>query len=537
MQTARPSWCSMSDFPDSTELWCDKHAVPRGKCACPWSGTDAGLHLVPDVVTDVTDVTHGRDKEGADSNGAELLDDIEEMLAKFVAFPNDHALVATALWACYTHALDASDTSPRIAFLSPEPGSGKTRALEILEMLVPRPLLTVNVTPAYLFRKVSDEAGPPTILFDEIDTVFGPRAKDNEEIRGLLNSGYRKGAVSGRCVVGNGPITTEDMPSFAACALAGLDDLPDTIMSRAIVIRMRRRAPNEHIQAFRRRTHSVAGQALNDRISAWITSVWADLDGAWPDLPAGIEDRNADVWEPLLAIADAAGGHWPERARESAVAFVTDAATSQGGFGLQLLADIRTAFGDALSMATDVLIEALITMDESPWADIRGKALDARGLSRRLSKYGIKPKVIRFGDTTGRGYERADLHDAWVRYLPDLIVTDVTHVTDVRIKEGAKLHINQIILTSDKTTHREYETQEAADVRALSEECVTSVTSVTSALPDTTPHNETDSGPSQCQTCDTPLLLNNGRTQCERCRLDALVIDELDGQMMERITP
>ncbi len=516
MQNADFGRCDVNQFPDSTELWCDSCGCSRGKCGHAWPELDGGLHVVPDVPPNAKNI------EPLD--GAALLDDVERMLARFVAFPSDHALVATALWACYTHALDASDTSPRIAFLSPEPGSGKTRALEILEMLVPRPLLTVNVTPAYLFRRVSDEAGPPTILFDEVDTVFGPRAKENEEVRGLLNSGYRKGATAGRCVVGNGPITTEDMPSFAACALAGLDDLPDTIMSRAIVIRMRRRAPNEVIESFRRRTHSGAGQVLNERISAWVISAWADLDGAWPDLPAGVEDRNADVWEPLLAIADAAGGHWPERAREAAVAFVTDAATSSGGVGLQLLADIRTAFGDALSMATDVLIEALITMDESPWADMRGKAIDARGLSRRLGKYGIKPKVIRTGDKTPRGYDRADLHDAWVRYLPDLIVADVADVEDVRDKEGAKLHINQIILTSDKTTHREYETQEAAVARLLPQECATSAT---------TAHAQAEVrslfDPTNCQTCTAPLLLNNGRTQCERCRLDALV--------NERITP
>jgi len=73
------------------------------------------------------------------------------------------------------------DTTPRLAFLSPEPASGKTRALEITERLVLNPVPAVNVSPAYLCRKVG--AGNTTILFDEIDTVFGPKAKENEEIR------------------------------------------------------------------------------------------------------------------------------------------------------------------------------------------------------------------------------------------------------------------------------------------------------------------------------------------------------------------
>jgi hypothetical protein len=141
---------------------------------------------------------------------------VETFLARFVAFPSEHALIAATLWTAHTHALDAFETSPRLAFLSPEPGSGKTRALEILELLTVRPLLTVNVTPAYLFRKVSDEAGPPTILYDEIDTVFGPKAKDNEDIRGMLNSGYRKGAVAGRCVVKGRTIETRRLGSLPA---------------------------------------------------------------------------------------------------------------------------------------------------------------------------------------------------------------------------------------------------------------------------------------------------------------------------------
>ena len=180
-----------------------------------------------------------------EQDGAQVLDDVRALLARFVSFPDEHTLDATTLWAAHTHALDAFDTSPRLAFLSPEPGSGKTRALEILELLVVRPLLTVNVTPAYLFRKVSDEAGPPTLLYDEIDTVFGPKAKDNEDIRGMLNSGYRKGATAGRCVIKGKTVETEELPSYAAVALAGLDDLPDTIQTRSIVVRMRRRAPHE----------------------------------------------------------------------------------------------------------------------------------------------------------------------------------------------------------------------------------------------------------------------------------------------------
>ena len=370
---------------------------------------------------DVPDV----DPHGETLNGATVLDQVEAMLARFVAFPSEHALTAVTLWIAHTHALTAFETTPRLAFLSPEPGSGKTRAMEILELLVLRPLLTVNVTPAYLFRKVADDAGPPTVLYDEIDTVFGPRAKDNEDIRGMLNAGYRRGAVAGRCVIKGKTVEVEELPAFAAVALAGLDDLPDTIMSRSIVVRMRRRAPTERIESYRRRVHEADGHKLRDELAAWISAVRAELVDAWPKLPDGIEDRNADVWEPLLAIADAAGGHWPERARVTAVTLVTAARESNGGgFGVKLLADLRRVFGTEPSMSTEALIESLCAMDESPWADLRGKSLDARGLSRRLSKYDVKPKLIRSGERVFRGYERAELVDAWTRYLPAEEVTD-----------------------------------------------------------------------------------------------------------------
>jgi Protein of unknown function (DUF3631) len=361
------------------------------------------------------------DPYGETLDGAAVLDQVEAMLARFVAFPSDHALTAVTLWVAHTHALTAFETTPRLAFLSPEPGSGKTRAMEILELLVLRPLLTVNVTPAYLFRKVADEAGPPTVLYDEIDTVFGPRAGDNEDIRGMLNAGYRRGAVAGRCVIKGKTVEVEELPAFAAVALAGLDDLPDTIMSRSIVIRMRRRAPTERIESYRRRVHEGEGHDLRDQLAEWVSVVWAELEGAWPKLPEGIEDRNADVWEPLLAIADAAGGDWPERARVTAVTLVTAAQeTNGGGFGVKLLADLRRIFGNEPTLSTESIIEALCALDESPWADLRGKALDARGLSRRLGKYGIKPKLIRNGERVFRGYERAELLDAWVRYLPEI---------------------------------------------------------------------------------------------------------------------
>ncbi len=257
--------------------------------------------------------------------GAELLDAVETFLGRFVAYPSEHARIAHVLWIAHAHLMDCWESTPRIAFLSPEPGSGKSRCLEVTEPLVPRPVHAVNTTPAYLFRKVSDESGPPTILYDEIDTVFGPKAKDNEDIRGMLNAGHRKGAVAGRCVVRGKIVETEELPAYCAVALAGLNDLPDTIMSRSIVVRMRRRAPNEKVEPWRLRINAPQAKPLREALDAWASSAPEEFD--WPELPPEIQDRNADVWEALVAVADLAGKHWPERARCSACSGFHDRGT------------------------------------------------------------------------------------------------------------------------------------------------------------------------------------------------------------------
>lgn len=347
------------------------------------------------------------------------LDDVLGFLRRFVAYPSDEAAMAHALWIAHTHLMDAWDSTPRIAFLSPEPVSGKTRALEVSELLVPNPIEAINVSAAYLFRKIGDAEGmPPTVLFDEIDTVFGPRAKENEELRGLLNAGHRRGAVAGRCVVKGKIVTTEEIPAYSAVALAGLGNLPDTILTRSVVIKMRRRAPHEQVEPFRRRLHVAEGHELRDRLAAWAGVVSETIADAWPDMPAGIEDRDADVWESLLAVADAAGGDWPDKARVTAVTLVTDAREANPSLGIRLLSDLKQVFGDASAMFTSDILNKLCAMEEAPWGDLRGKPLDARGLSTKLRPYNVKPKTVRLGEQTAKGYESSDLFDAWQRYLP-----------------------------------------------------------------------------------------------------------------------
>jgi hypothetical protein len=380
----------------------------------------------------------------------EVLSDVYTFTGQFIAYPSDHAHIAHVLWIAHAHLMDAWESTPRLAFLSPEPSSGKTRALEISELLVPNPVEAINVTPAYLFRKVGDEEkGPPTILYDEIDTVFGPKAKENEEIRGLLNAGHRRGAVAGRCVVHGKKVETEEIPAYCAVALAGLGWLPDTILSRSIIIRMRRRAPGETVTPFRRRVHAPAGHELRDRLTIWAAQVAGKMSAARPEMPRGIEDRAADMWEPLLAIADAAGGNWPKRARNAATELVGVAKEAEPSLGVRLLADLKTVFDKRGEdkLATSVILTDLVGLPESPWGDLKGKPITDRTLASKLRQYGVKSKDIYVQDKSLKGYTRDDLHDVWVRYLPSAI----PHKRDERDEpsEMAGFHATGIALIAD----------------------------------------------------------------------------------------
>jgi hypothetical protein len=401
-------------------------------------------------------------------DGTKLLDAVFDFLGRFVAYPSEATRIAHTLWIAHAWFMDSWVSTPRIAFLSPEPGSGKSRALEVTEPLVPRPVHAVNTTPAYLFRKVSDEAGLPTILYDEIDTVFGPKAKDNEDIRGMLNAGHRRGAVAGRCVTKGKIVVTEELPAYCAVAMAGLGGLPDTLLSRSVIVRMRRRSPSERVEPWRHRVNAPEAHQIAKDLARWAEASTDQI--AWPDMPSGVDDRNADIWEALLAVADLAAGEWPKRARVSAVTLVTDSKAATPSLGVRLLADLRTIFGDRNAIGTEKILEALWELDEAPWAEIGKppKKLDARGLAQRLRKYDITSTTVRVGDWHGKGYKREDLWDAWNRYLPALEVAS----------GGTDTKDESLTISTEDEIKREEE-EENSNVGPAAYEPVTSVTSVT----------------------------------------------------------
>ncbi len=351
----------------------------------------------------------------------DVLDEVDTVLGRYVAFPSPEARHAVALWAAHTHAVEWAESTPRLALLSPEKGSGKTRTLEVLERLARAPRHTTNASAAALYRLTSRQP-PPTLLVDEADAIFGAKAGPHEDLRALLNAGHRRGATTLRVNAERKPPEVEEFPAYAAAALAGIGDLPDTILDRAVVVRLRRRGPHEQVTPFRQRDGRGL-EPLRDRLAAAVLAERDRLDGAEPDLPDGVADRAADVWEPLVALADAAGGHWPAQARTACLSLLASGQRPDGGsLRLRLLADTRALLGtdDRYLVPSAELVDGLLGLEEAPWVDLRGKPLDVRKLARFLAAYDVRPAAERPrpAEPPARGYRLADLRDLWARYLP-----------------------------------------------------------------------------------------------------------------------
>ena len=351
-----------------------------------------------------------------DPTGAELLNQLRDALARYVVLPTDEALDAVTLWIAASHAQPSWAHAPRLVIRAPEKRCGKSRLLDIVEATCHYPLLTVNASPAAVYRSIGTD-DPPTLLIDEADTIFGPKAGDsNEDLRGLLNAGHQRNRPAIRYDAAKQSV--ERIPTFAMAALAGIGSMPDTIEDRAVVIRMRRRAPGETVAPYRHRRDAPALRDLARLLTGWLRTYPAQLEAATPSMP--VEDRAADTWEPLIAVADHAGADWPERGRRACVALTAARdATSDVPLRVRLLIDCRTAFADDPALSTATLLERLKTDPEAPWIDLNGNGLTPMRLARFLREYDITSTNIRFaGGVQAKGFHRDAFADAWTRYCP-----------------------------------------------------------------------------------------------------------------------
>jgi Protein of unknown function (DUF3631) len=347
-------------------------------------------------------------------DGAALLDAVRHALVRYVVLPTPHAADAVTLWIAATHAQPAWAHAPRLVIRGPEKRCGKSRLLDMVEALSWDPFITVNSSSAAVYRSIT--ADPPTMLVDEADTIFGPKADGNEDLRGLLNAGHQRNRPAKRYDAASNRV--ESIPTFAMAALAGIGAMPDTIEDRAVIVRMRRRAPGETVAPYRHRRDRPSLRELSEQLTTWLRLDLSVLESAEPAMP--LEDRAADTWEPLIVVADHAGGHWPDCARRAAELLTAETVDSgDTSTRIRLLLDCRTAFADQEAIPTTVLLERLNAELEAPWREYGSHGLSGRKLGLLLNEYEIRSTTIRFpGLGQAKGYRRIEFADAWSRYCP-----------------------------------------------------------------------------------------------------------------------
>jgi putative DNA primase/helicase len=341
---------------------------------------------------------------------AALLSDLTGVVRRFIICPDETAHAA-ALWIAMTWFMDVVQVAPLAVITAPEKRCGKSQLLFLLGRLVHRPMAASNITSAALFRAV--DAWKPTLLVDEADAFM----KDNEELRGLLNCGHTRDSAYIIRVVGDDH-TPKRFNVWGAKALAGIGHLADTIMDRSIVLELRRKLPHEEVLRLR---HAEPG--LFDDLSAKLARFAIDtrerLRRCRPDLPHALHDRAQDNWEPLLAIAEMAGGEWPQIARHAALKL--SGSTEDGGtMGNELLVDIREVFESKrlAKISTAELIQHLCDDDEKSWATYnRGRPITPRQVAKKLKEYGIASKNLRINCDVVKGFDHEQFKEAFARYL------------------------------------------------------------------------------------------------------------------------
>lgn len=343
-------------------------------------------------------------------NGAVLLDDVTLALARHV-IADKETLRAAALWATFTWLVDVVQVAPIANITAPEKRCGKSILLTALGKLVYRPLQVSNIAPAALFRSI--ELWSPTLLIDEVDAFLAA----HEDARGILNAGFtRDSATVIRCV-GDDHIPTP-FSVWGAKALCGIGKIADTLADRSVPLRLRRRTPGESVESLRH-SDPALWDCLRARLARFASDSAEAIRKAKPIPIPGLNDRANDAWEPLLAIADLVGEHWPKTARNAAIT-LHGLESEAPSVGAELLADVKGVFDDkrAIKIFSADLLNALIADEEAPWATWnRGKPMSPRQFSAKLTDFGIKSKDIRQGYDVKKGYHLEQFSDAFGRYL------------------------------------------------------------------------------------------------------------------------
>lgn len=349
-------------------------------------------------------------------DGAKTLDEAVAYSQRFTVLPSAAYLDVCAVWDAGTHAYRAFQAYPHLGFVSDQPASGKSRAMGINGLMCAKPKILTNYTSATLTRWLTKGR---TVILDETDTVFRSD-RSAPAMQAALNDCFTFKGTSDKC---SGADDVTEKSIYCPVMFGGLRKLPPATMSRSLLVYMEKRRPEQKIDSYMARLHDPQGEAIGQALGDWAGSVAMELAEAWPDLPDGCEDRTADCWWPLFAIADVAGRDWPERIR-AAYAEMTKGVTAEPEESplTRLLGDVYAVweYGDKIGSAD--LIKRLSVLPGAPWATWWPAAVAPRELAAMLRGAGIEPRKIRLpGAAPVQGYERADFERAWAAGVPERV--------------------------------------------------------------------------------------------------------------------
>jgi hypothetical protein len=367
-------------------------------------------------------------------NGAEVLDEVCALVRRYMVLPA-HGPEAVALWVLHTYLVDVADYTPYLLVTSPVRECGKSTLLDVLVHIAHRAQQTGGITAAALYRRINRHA--PALLLDELDTRL--RGDSGELLRGVLNTGFHRSGKITICVGDNHE--DKDFATFCPKVLAGIGRVWDTVTSRSIPLRLNRATKGELVALTKIRGDRIGNALLPFRrkLRRFADDNRNMLRIADPVTPEKLSARQGDVWRPLLAIADAALGHWPQTARAAALA-LHGVAEEEGDYGLLLLQDVHDLFATtgAAVLPSAGIVQKLVQMEERPWPEYRhGQPISTRSVASLLGRFDVKPKMLRLDkDTTARGYARHDLQLVFDTYLgPIPPVLSVTSVTTADVTE------------------------------------------------------------------------------------------------------
>jgi hypothetical protein len=414
--------------------WIDSLFRQSGLMREKWNRDDYRERTITKAINECDDVYKGAEVIGlaeyvervnaarAEGDALELgrlLDDTEAFFRRHVLVGNLEACTMT-LWAAHTYVYDTARATPYLHFWSPDPGSGKTTALEVLEVVTRCGMTADDLTGAALFRLIDKRR--PTLLFDEVDGVFAKKASDSaEDLRKVLNSGYRKGKKVFR--IGGHSHEIQEFDVYCPKALAGLRELPGTLAHRSIPIAMKPPRAGDTYEDFDPDEILAESLKIRARFEVWAEEAWEAMKetARKPEKLPELDARRNQIWHILFRIADLAGGDWPQRSRLAAIELSAgDRRSDEASIGIRLLSDIRDVF-EGERMTCQELADALNLLEGSGWGGWSdGAGIKTRELGWKLKPYMIVARVIRTeGGRTPRGYLREQFEDAWSRYLPD----------------------------------------------------------------------------------------------------------------------